>query len=118
MNTESKTLINVFPSPRARKRGAKWRLAQMIKLERGCVDCGYNKHAIALQFDHISDDKKDSVSNLIRTDYAWSTIMKEIDKCEVVCANCHAIRTRNRKCESDEFVVLSLPSDSLVFGSR
>jgi hypothetical protein len=118
MNTESKTLINVFPSPRARKRGAKWRLAQMIKLERGCVDCGYNKHAIALQFDHIGNDKKDSVSNLIRSDYAWSTIMKEIDKCEVVCANCHAIRTRNRKNENDEFVVLSLPSDSLVFGSR
>lgn len=68
----------------------------MIKLEQGCADCGYKGSAYALQFDHIGDDKKESVSNLIRSDYAWSTILVEIGKCEVVCANCHAIRTKNR----------------------
>lgn len=118
MNIESKRLINAFPSRRARKRGAKWRLLGMIKKERGCVDCGYNAHAVALQFDHISDDKKDSVSNLVRSDYAWRTILEEINKCEVVCANCHAVRTRDRKNENTEFAVLGLPTDSLVFGSR
>lgn len=97
MNLESKTLINDFPSPRARKRGAKWRLAGMIKKQRGCIDCGYNTHAVALQFDHISDNKKGSVSNLIRSDYAWSTILEEINKCEVRCANCHAVMTARRK---------------------
>lgn len=97
MNIESKTLINAFPSRRARKRGAKWRLTQVIKLAQGCVDCGYNKHAIALQFDHVSDNKKGSVSNLIRSDYAWSTILEEINKCEIRCANCHAVVTARRK---------------------
>ena len=86
-----------FSSPRARKRGAKWRLAQMIKKERGCVDCGYNEHAVALQFDHIGDDKKASVSNLIRSDYGWETILEEMNKCEVRCANCHAVVTARRK---------------------
>ena len=97
MNTESNRLVNAFPSPRARKRGAKWRLSQWIKLAQGCVDCGYNEHAVALQFDHINDDKKASVSNLIRSDYAWSTILKEIKKCEVRCSNCHAVITSRRK---------------------
>ena len=90
----------------------------MIKKQRGCVDCGYNAHAVALQFDHINGNKKDSVSNLIRSDYAWKTILEEINKCEVVCANCHAIRTRDRKNENVAFAVPSLPTDSLVFGSR
>lgn len=85
-----------YKSPRARKRAAKWRLAQILKKERGCIDCGYNEHGVALQFDHIGD-KKQSVSNLIRSDYAWSTILKEIAKCEVRCANCHAVMTAYRK---------------------
>jgi len=69
----------------------------MIKKFAGCKDCGYKESPYALQFDHIEDNKKASVSNLIRSDYAWSTIKKEMDKCEVVCANCHAVRTHARK---------------------
>lgn len=89
--------MNIVKSPRAKKRAAKWRLAQMIKRERGCIDCGYNEHPVALQFDHVGDDKKGNVSNLIRSDYSWKTILKEIDKCEVRCANCHAVVTARRK---------------------
>ena len=100
-------------SPRARKRAAKWRLAQMIKTHRGCIDCGYNEHAVALQFDHINDDKKASVSNLIRSDYAWSTILEEINKCEVRCANCHAVVTAHRKLSYHESVESIAHSDPL-----
>lgn len=84
------------PSARAKKRAAKWRLAQIHKLAQGCADCGYNTDAYALQFDHINGDKKKNVSDLIRSDYGWRTIVEEIQKCEVVCANCHAIRTKLR----------------------
>lgn len=83
-------------SKRARKRRAKSRLVGIIKIEIGCKDCGFNLHPRALEFDHISDNKKGNVSNLIRSDYSWQTILEEIQKCEVVCANCHAIRTANR----------------------
>ena len=96
MSIESSTHGDAFQSPRARKRAAKWRLAQIHKLAQGCADCGYNTNAYALQFDHVMGDKKDTVSNLIRSDYAWSTIKAEILKCEVVCANCHAVRTKAR----------------------
>lgn len=111
MSTECKSV-------RAQKRAEKWKMAQDIKMESGCVDCGYKDNAQALQFDHIGTDKKESVSNLIRSDYAWSTILEEIAKCEVVCANCHAVRTQNRKHVGGSLSLLNYPTDSLVFGSR
>ena len=81
-------------SARARKRKSHWHLAGMIKIASGCIDCGYAAHAEALQFDHTGQDKKGNVSDLIRSDYSWKTIMLEINKCEVRCANCHAVRKR------------------------
>ena len=84
-------------SARARKRRTNWRLAGMIKVASGCIDCGYAAHAEALQFDHTGDDKKGNVSDLIRSDYSWKTVMIEMNKCEVRCANCHAVRTFQRK---------------------
>lgn len=106
MNTERRYSLQ---SPRARKRAAKWRLAQMIKIEHGCADCGYKDSAYALQFDHIGNDKKSGVSDLICRDYSWKTIMTEIKKCEVVCANCHAVRTKLRNQHS----INSYPLSSL-----
>lgn len=100
-------------SERAKKRAEKWKMAGEIKTHRGCVDCGYNTHAVALQFDHINDDKKASVSNLIRSDYAWATILEEIDKCEVRCANCHAVVTARRKLSYHESVESTVRFDSL-----
>ena len=89
-------------SARARKRRTNWRLAGMIKIASGCIDCGYAAHAEALQFDHTSNDKKGNVSDLIRSDYSWTTIMAEINKCEIRCANCHAVKTSNRKRIAEE----------------
>jgi hypothetical protein len=111
---------NVFQekSVRAQKRAEKWEKAQEIKMKSGCVDCGYKGNPYALQFDHTGTDKKESVSNLIRSDYSWETILKEIAKCEVVCANCHAVRTQHRKHVNGSLSLLNYPTDSLVFGSR
>lgn len=67
----------------------------LIKLERGCMDCGYNSNAFALEFDHLpGSDRSRTVASL--TYASWERIWIEIEKCEVVCANCHAIRTANR----------------------
>lgn len=62
-----------------------------IKMDRGCADCGYNAHAAALHFDHIDPATKlfTIAKGLTRS---WSAILAEIAKCEVRCANCHAIR--------------------------
>lgn len=61
-----------------------------------CKDCNREYPYYVMQFDHIGEDKVANVSRLLRT-HGWPEIEKEIAKCEVVCANCHAIRTHNRK---------------------
>lgn len=70
------------------------RRLQEIKEDSGCVDCGEYNH-IVLDFDHLKD-KKYNISRMIHDGFSWAAIKKEIAKCEVVCANCHRIRTYNR----------------------
>jgi hypothetical protein len=73
---------------------------QQIKIQRGCVDCGYNAHPAALDFDHLPGFEK---TNRVSTMAAGSTKAKidaEIAKCEVVCANCHRVRTAERRNET------------------
>ena len=62
------------------------------KLEKGCQDCGYNEHPVALDFDHIKGEKSFNVSLAKSIKQA----KEEIKKCEIVCSNCHRIRTYNR----------------------
>lgn len=93
-----------FASKRAYRRAVKWQLVQAMKIALGCIDCGYNAHGVALQWDHLGN-KKANISNLIRSDYGWPTIMAEIEKCVVRCANCHAIKTKERK---DEAILIAI----------
>jgi hypothetical protein len=66
-----------------------------IKLERGCMDCGYREHAAALEFDHVRGEKVDHVARMSGRPRA--VVLEEIEKCDVVCANCHRVRTEERR---------------------
>lgn len=57
-----------------------------------CVDCGEND-PIALDMDHVRGKKKMSVCRLVRRGSCLETVIKEIEKCEVRCANCHRKKT-------------------------
>ena len=59
-----------------------------------CVDCGED-NILTLEFDHI-EHKTYNIGAMIQR-YSWKKILKEIKKCEVVCANCHCIRTATRR---------------------
>lgn len=62
-----------------------------------CADCQNTFDPICMDFDHLPEfDKVKDISDLMRGRVAWSTIEAEIKKCEVVCSNCHRIRTRDR----------------------
>jgi hypothetical protein len=62
--------------------------------QQSCIDCG-NNNPIVLEFDHIdSSTKKGSIAYLVnQSKCSWETLLKEIAKCEVRCANCHRIKT-------------------------
>lgn len=70
---------------------------QQYKLDKGCADCGFNSHAAALEFDHLPEfEKKFNIGEKMGS-YSMATLLEEIAKCEIVCANCHAIRTATRR---------------------
>lgn len=56
-----------------------------------CIDCG-ESDLCCLDFDHVSGNKFHNVSVMIPT-YCLRVLKKEIDKCEVRCANCHRRKT-------------------------
>ena len=60
-----------------------------------CVDCG-ETDLLVLEFDHLRD-KKYNIAEMINRDFTWASILREIEKCEVVCANCHRRRTYTRR---------------------
>lgn len=58
-----------------------------------CIDCG-EKDPIVLDFDHIDKNNKfKSVAKMLCGHYSFKTILKEIGKCEIRCANCHRRKT-------------------------
>ena len=56
-----------------------------------CVDCG-ETDPVVLEFDHRSG-KRAAISDLMRRHANWTTVLSEIEKCDVRCANCHKRRT-------------------------
>jgi hypothetical protein len=64
---------------------------------RPCSDCGGTFHPAAMTFDHLPGAAKHSdVASMARR-HSISRIKQEIAKCELVCANCHAVRTYERR---------------------
>lgn len=64
-----------------------------LKEKTPCTDCGKKYPYYVMDFDHLND-KKIALSKISL--YSWKTILEEIDKCEIVCANCHRVRTFKR----------------------
>lgn len=64
---------------------------EFIKEKLPCTDCKEFYPPYLMQFDHINDNKKGNVTDIARNGSA-EDLMKEIMKCELVCANCHSRR--------------------------
>ena len=94
---------NEIREPTTKKRYAERRQwLDSIKTASGCVDCGINFPAEVLTFDHVRGEKKFNVGQ------SWNqgkqALIDEIAKCEIVCCNCHAIRTKSRgKVKRDKY---------------
>ena len=58
-----------------------------------CIDCGEND-PIVLEFDHTNQNKKfKQISTMLSGHYSWESLSREIEKCEIRCANCHRRKT-------------------------
>ena len=59
------------------------------------MDCGED-NPVVLDFDHVRGKKIMSIAIMIQKRATLKKIQDEIDKCEIVCSNCHRIRTSKR----------------------
>lgn len=103
-------------SPRGRASQARWKEANTEKIRaklarrvqrnveilaslkaRLCADCGGSFHPAAMQFDHLPEHGRRVRCVSGMTSGSTGRMLKEIAKTEVVCANCHCVRTHKRR---------------------
>ena len=63
------------------------------KYNNPCVDCGEFYLPKVMDFDHVRGRKINDISTMINLGYSLDKLLKEIAKCDLVCANCHRGRT-------------------------
>jgi len=87
---------NVFSNNTSVRHENRLKYYNLLK-EGKCIKCGFDEPA-ALVFDHRDDvDKIAGVGRMVSLGYKWETIIAEIEKCDLLCANCHAIRTSKQQ---------------------
>jgi len=74
-------------SKNRRDRNRKW--LDNVRSEESCRICGEARPE-TLDFHHIRD-KRESVAVMAKHDYSISSIAEEIEKCVILCANCHRV---------------------------
>lgn len=60
-----------------------------------CMDCGDTFPSVVMDFDHVRGQKVAGISQM----WSWGRekVLIELAKCELVCANCHRLRTQTRR---------------------
>lgn len=76
------------------KKFGKFRERLEIYKVKACLDCGLQFSPVVMDFDHVHGEKILPIADM--REKAWSQVLLELQKCELVCACCHRVRTRNR----------------------
>lgn len=71
------------------------------KEKHNCKDCKENHPHYVMDLDHVYGKKVAKLSRFTSTAQSAISMLKEISKCEVVCANCHRERTYQRRAGSN-----------------
>lgn len=84
MTAEEKSSFNQYCIERWRQRKL-----DAVKYKGGkCERCGYDKYPDVLEFHHLDPTLKEASWNEIKK-WSWSKVLTELDKCSMLCANCH-----------------------------
>jgi hypothetical protein len=77
-----------------KRRAPRQEYVDKIKAESGCMDCGLHpEYSQVLEFDHRPDEEKRFHISDGMVNGTMEDLIAEIAKCDIVCANCHRIRT-------------------------
>jgi hypothetical protein len=78
------------------RRDEKRKFIQAGKHNKPCTDCGIAYPHYVMDYDHLPEFEKVGILSEMHKGYSMDKILEEIAKCELVCKNCHAVRTWNR----------------------
>ena len=84
--------IKMYEAQKRHRMKVRGKLLEFLS-SKECMDCGEND-PIVLDFDHKNPNLKfKPISNMLSGHYSWESLLKEIEKCEIRCANCHRRKT-------------------------
>ena len=61
-----------------------------------CDNCGNKFHPVCMDFDHVRGIKRFNISQAHKLKITDTELNDELDKCELICSNCHRLRTYYR----------------------
>ena len=62
-----------------------------------CMDCKGSFPPVCMDFDHVRGEKIKDLSDACTDMWTHERLLEEIEKCDLVCSNCHRIRTEERR---------------------
>lgn len=82
----------------ANRRSQEKKRSAIVKMKSNpCVDCGGRFHSDAMEFDHRDNEEKVFLISSFGRRVSVERVLQEIAKCDLVCANCHRVRTAKRR---------------------
>jgi hypothetical protein len=109
---------DVYAERNIKRRRERAKVIRALK-DNPCLDCGQTYPYFVMEFDHREGEKKEfDIANGVRDMVAIARLLAEIEKCDLVCSNCHRMRTAFRAGwdeqlpEGAEFVLVELAQDT------
>lgn len=97
----------------------KARARKILCVERAggrCVDCGWSGPPAGFDFDHRDPATKRANPGTLMAGSKLETLFAEIDKCDLVCAACHRVRTHGSGRAAKQTALLASPRSARVTG--
>lgn len=93
LSIERKSVRNKSKIASRRERTGRYRIELYEYLNsKGCKNCG-ERNPVVLDFDHINPDEKEFTISAVVGNVSKESLWAEIEKCDVLCANCHRKKT-------------------------
>lgn len=86
----------------SRKKQIKDRLKKLkqkfreLKSTKSCEKCGESE-SFALDFHHVTINKRNNLSKMVHDGLGWESLVEEMEKCIILCSNCHRIEHHDNK---------------------
>lgn len=94
-SSQCKTCVNNVSTEAITRMRQERKLILVTEFGNKCQDCGFTGPPFMFDFDHRNPEEKERLVGHFRS---LEKMRKEAEKCDLVCANCHRLRTHKQRC--------------------